>query len=414
MPAADAPAGVRIRMYNVGFGDAFLMWLPCADGTTRTVLVDCGVHMSGVVNPMSKVAADIVATVAGAGSDGAARIDVVVATHRHFDHIAGFDSKLWDAVEVGEVWLPWTEQRGDPVADDLRHRQHRLALALQNRFGRGTAGGMMALNALSNAGAERRLLSGFVGSPRRRYLPDADERRFDPPVLPGVTVHALGPSRSLETIARMDPPASDAFPPPPPTRVPAAAGATTGAADRVAPPTALFADRYVWHDSGFAKHVLAVDDKLLKALEQRAAPDYFGAAAALDDAINGTSLVLAFEVADHLLLFGGDAEYGTWSELLVDDAARRLLARTTLYKVSHHGSYNGTPRSFVEQLLPADALSLVSLTSMDRWPSIPRPSLLDALTRGDRRLVRTDRLDDTPADVTVTRHPTDLWIEVEL
>src|SRR5688572_19211180 len=96
---------LRIRMYNVGFGDAFLLFVPTDEGE-RTVLVDCGVHMGGVVNKISAVAQDIVESVT---TDGRARIDVVVATHRHADHISGFGLKLWKDVEVGEVWLPWTE-----------------------------------------------------------------------------------------------------------------------------------------------------------------------------------------------------------------------------------------------------------------------------------------------------------------
>ena len=320
------------------------------------------------------------------------RLDVVVATHRHFDHIAGFDSKLWDVVEVGEVWLPWTERRGDPIADDLRHRQHRLALALQNRFGRGTAGSLMALNALSNAGAERCLLSGFAGAPLRRFLPEPDTRELRSARLPGIVVHVLGPSRSLETIARLDPPPAEAFPIDEPIaglpsqRVDGRRASAESGSESV-PPTPLFAQRYVWHDSAEAMSTLAVDDKLLHKLETRAAADVFAAASALDDAINGTSLVLAFEVNGHLLLFGGDAEYGTWSEVLGDQDLRRLLARTTLYKVSHHGSYNGTPRSFVDELLPKSAI-LAGVTHQSEEVAIDTSHISARRTRGGRPSAR--------------------------
>lgn len=37
---------IKIRMYNVGFGDCFLIRIP-AKGGERRVLVDCGYHSAG-------------------------------------------------------------------------------------------------------------------------------------------------------------------------------------------------------------------------------------------------------------------------------------------------------------------------------------------------------------------------------
>ena len=76
---------------------------------------------------------------------------------------------------------------------------------------------------------------------------------------------------------------------------------------------------------------------------------------------------------------------GTWSLILNDPAAHSILGRTRAYKVSHHGSFNGTPSPFVDELLPHDAISLVSLCT-DIWPSIPRLSLITALEIAQRRL----------------------------
>src|SRR5262249_20395383 len=156
------------------FGDCFLLFIPTDEGE-RTMLVDCGVHPSGVKNTISTVVKDIVRTVT---VDGKARIDVVVATHRHFDHISGFGLKDWGSVEVGEVWLPWTEERGNARADAIRHTQHRLAAALKKRFGVRTPIGAIARNSFSNEDSEKTLLEGFAGAPRRAYLPQVarDER----------------------------------------------------------------------------------------------------------------------------------------------------------------------------------------------------------------------------------------------
>lgn len=392
---------LRIRMYNVGFGDAFLLFVPTDDGE-RTVLVDCGVHMGGVVNKISAVAQDIVATVT---TDGRARIDVVVATHRHADHISGFGLKLWKTVEVGEVWLPWTEEPSNEKARRIRKSQNRLAAQLAAMAGPRMAGafGWAALNALSNEDSEHTLLHGFVGKPTRRFLPAVkrDDRTFETPALPGVTVHALGPSHDPKVIATMEPPKGAYFP---------------LAADGTSPdgPRTLFGAPFCMDAREYRSrcaHLAAdADPKLVRAMAQL---DPLLAASGLEDAINGTSLVLVLEVGDRCLLLGGDAEWGTWSEILADADWCELLGRTSVYKVSHHGSYNGTPKPFVDEHLPAAALSIVSLLSMEQWPSIPRKSLLRALGDGDRVLVRSDRRAPSIPGVQVRRQG-DLWVELSL
>lgn len=103
---------------------------------------------------------------------------------------------------------------------------------------------------------------------------------------------------------------------------------------------------------------------------------------------------------------------------MLDDAEwRRLLGATTVYKVAHHGSWNGTPKPFVDELLPADALSLMSFKKVKKWPSIPRDSLVEALADQDRTLVRSDQTHGDGAipgghGGTVTTG--DLWVQVNL
>ena len=62
MPEAEAPSmnSLRIRMYNVGFGDCFLLFIPTEDGE-RTMLLDCGKHMSSKTgHTISEAAKDVV------------------------------------------------------------------------------------------------------------------------------------------------------------------------------------------------------------------------------------------------------------------------------------------------------------------------------------------------------------------
>src|SRR5206468_9516055 len=110
---------IHMRMYDVGFGDCFLLHVPVSDGV-RKILVDCGSIKAGA-KPLSTIVAQLVEDVRE--PDGVARIDVVVATHRHRDHILGFEDDAWSSVEVGEVWLPWTENEDDPEAVAIRDHQ---------------------------------------------------------------------------------------------------------------------------------------------------------------------------------------------------------------------------------------------------------------------------------------------------
>src|SRR5216683_427479 len=174
---------ISVRMYNVGFGDAFLVAIPEAEGVRR-ILFDCGSIAAPQGRAMSDVVERIVRDVTGA--DGVPRIDVVVATHRHKDHVSGFDAAVWANVQVSEVWLPWTEDPEDPAAREIRDIQSRLTLALDAAFKARPA----------------------AGNPTRRFLPTLDpaERTFTTAALPGVTVHVLGPSRDKEVIRDMTPP----------------------------------------------------------------------------------------------------------------------------------------------------------------------------------------------------------------
>jgi beta-lactamase superfamily II metal-dependent hydrolase len=414
MPECEAMivTSLRIRMYNVGFGDCFLLTIPTDDGD-RTMLLDCGKHMSSKTgHPIREAAEDVVETVRRKGKS---RIDVVVATHRHFDHVSGFDLNLWRDVEVGEVWMPWTEEPGNPAAERIRRSQKRLAVALCRRFGANTAVGRLAFNSLSNEGAMSRLRSGFVGMPPVRYLPEQNigVQTFTTDLLPGVNVHALGPSHDPDVIALMDPPAGKYFPIE--GDVDREALLSVGAAARKAGSKVtfpqLFDDAFRLDPPEFKKSYPDIARRAdTGAIDKRSQFDMMAAASSLEEAINGTSLVFALDFGHVCVLLAGDAEWGTWSVSLDDPIARALLSRTRAYKVSHHGSFNGTPREFVDELLPKDAISLVSLGT-DIWPSIPRKSLLDSLDDGPRRLLRSDELPSSGADLS---HQDDLWVELSI
>jgi hypothetical protein len=90
----------------------------------------------------------------------------------------------------------------------------------------------------------------------------------------------------------------------------------------------------------------------------------------LDNSINNTSLVLAFELvaSRKVLLFVGDSELESWKswqsrEFTLKDGkkvtAQDLLARTVFYKVGHHGSGNATLRAGLAQMTSPELVAAV-------------------------------------------------------
>ena len=55
------------------------------------------------------------------------KLDRLVVTHEHWDHLSGFlqAGTIFDTFEVGEVWLAWTEDPQDELANELRKRKQK-------------------------------------------------------------------------------------------------------------------------------------------------------------------------------------------------------------------------------------------------------------------------------------------------
>jgi beta-lactamase superfamily II metal-dependent hydrolase len=407
------PGHVTVRMYNVGFGDCFLLVFP-GNGRPRRLLIDCGTHASGPgPRPIREIVGDVIADVTD--EDGIARIDIVIGTHRHQDHVSGFNDERWAAVRVGEVWMPWTEDPSDPEAQRIREKQSRAALALSRALSvAGASPRMVAIkgladNQLTNAAAMKTLHQGF--SPlegerrvRRVFLPylQRSANSFEPPLLEAVTVHAMGPSRDPEVVRDMDPPLGqsylrydDAGPGKPPAPL--------------APP---FAQRWkIALDEFDAKF----EHLKIRATERRTidnldAIDYLAIAVALEKAVNGTSLMLMLETPRAFLLFPGDAQWGTWNVAIEDEEWASLLKRTTFYKIGHHGSHNATPRKFLEELVVPrmtsdetpldDFAAMVSTREITMWKQIPKRELLERLGKITDHLARSDKGAAAPARFT--------------
>jgi len=396
---------VSVRMYDVGFGDSFLIQFPVDGLRPFRVLVDCGAHSSGYPRAGWQPE-DVVRQIIDDVDDGdGLHIDIVIATHRHQDHVSGFRAPVWSNVTVGEVWMPWTEHPTDPDAVALRRRQLRLADGLHQALNLKLAAAPgdkrltslldMVTNALANEAAMRTLHSGFKGRPRHQFLSSGKPATISPEGCPGLTVHVMGPSRDERVIRDMDPPAGQSY-------LRFTDGDHAPDAAGVQRP---FTRQFAFTEDTFAAHWpgLVLQPTIKEAASAMTRDDDVAAAVALDKAINGTSLMLMFEFGDAFLLFPGDAQWGTWRAALDNPTDRALLERTTFYKVGHHGSHNATPRELLEEVLSGRQMwgAAASVHHVGQWPQIPKPELMHQLEQSAQRVRRSDEPGVSADGVTV-------------
>lgn len=364
---------IRIRMYRVGFGDCFLVTFP----GSRHVLVDCGVHVRGDIGTLDDVLNDIATTTKR-------QLAVIVMSHAHEDHIAGFvrGEELFRTFEIGEIWLPWTENPEDRRARHLRQRQAALYDQLFQHFeARPASEDVKAV--LANAAARRNTQA--LDNLRAAFGTDATVRWFeqgdatsDAGGIPGLSVRFLGPPRDEAFLKKMDPPKPERY-----MRV--GAGGTPEWVDALKP---FGPERIVEPTDGETALTKQQRNALRRAAEF--SPDAL--AFALDRALNNTSLVCLFTYRGQTMLFPGDAQYGNWKAWLDTDDAQEILGGLGFYKVAHHGSENATPKTALEGMRTGRFAAMLSTQSVP-WPSIPYAKLMAALERQtNSRVVRSDSL----------------------
>ena len=425
MPATS----IKIRMYDVGFGDAFLITLEQGAKAWR-MLVDCGVHSQGKARPLIDVVQAIISELTLTASPGSPpALDVVVATHHHADHIAGFAYPDWEAVQVGEVWVPFVEDAGDADAVALKSGLDRTATALNALVETASTAlgaapsralalaGALAVNSLGNKPATDRLLGRngkqFRNVPTVRYLPSkSPDLNVVPTSLDNVLIHVLGPSRDPKELKLMDPPSSARWQ----AKQQAFEAQSADAQAAPEPPEEIFDDMYrvgpaEADDYIGAELVAALDSLDLEKLLDDA-DELLAAASILERSVNNTSVFFVLDIAGTHLVFVGDSQQGAWEHVLSDPAARPLVSNPAFYKIGHHGSHNATPRDYVANFIGRQGTyAMLPYGQVKRWGDIPNEALLGALAQNKAVLVRADSPD---ASGTVVVGPNGLWSEITL
>jgi beta-lactamase superfamily II metal-dependent hydrolase len=371
---------IRIRAYNVRFGDAILVTVPDRDGssgpvTKRHMLVDFGNVLAGAGGE-DAVFKPVIDNIIGQ-LDGRP-LDLYVMTHEHLDHVQGLfhvaskiypDGELATKFTVDTAWLTASAEPGyydtHPDArkkldvgraayDQIRtylaalpaEAQRPFEALLANNNPRSTAQCVEFLRTVAPAARTHYVSRGFATAgthPFREaalaiWAPEEDTSEYYSPLLP-MALSGAAPVAGAAVAAAPRPPA----------------GVDAGA----------FYDLVVSRASGLADNILAIDK-----------------------AANNSSIVFTLTWRGRKILFPGDAELKSW-RMMRD---RGVLEPVDALKVSHHGSHNGTPDpDILDLFLPtghASGRRAIISTWDDTYSGIPHDPTNDKL-RARARLTST-------------------------
>jgi beta-lactamase superfamily II metal-dependent hydrolase len=415
---------ILVRVYDVGFGDCIYVRIPDGDGRFH-LLIDCGT--SGSTKVLEAALGDVREMLPL--EDGKRRLDLLVVTHPHADHISGFNPNWFEGIQIRRIWLSVFMNSAHPEAKKALAFQAMAGRQAKALLGRGLAlaPGMeallemcawnvrneTALPALREGLAQSssiypryplyvaRDLTGTPAADRRQeYDLDLDQgiTRFRGFREPGTCLQVLAPEWDIDKYylgrgsfagsALVDQHllCTEAY---------GASAETPGRAE----PSAVAGEGA---PAAPAPRPGNISDQDFRLLRNRLL--YAGLAFSQEDKAlkNNTSVVLLLEWRGRRLLFAGDAEWqgagveeerrnSTWDVMLhIPEVRQHLLQPLHFLKVAHHGSHNGTPflkggkAQVLEKILSPDrsqvAVSTVTGVHGEDMP-VPYAPLLEALGR---------------------------------
>lgn len=365
---------LRVRIYNVRFGDAILVTVP-DNGVRRHILIDVGnafLGEGGEDSLFKSVVEDVLAELGGQP------LDLYIMTHEHMDHVQGLQyaqEKVFPAeslaarLQVQHAWFPASSEPGyyerntkaKKKLDEVRAVYTAVERYLQAAPGAETAWTktLMALNDWRNTQKCVTFLRGLAQHPWyvHRGVDLAgkhpfEEAQFEVWAPEEDTSIYYGTFRPVASVAsseqnddglRQD---RDVTPPP---------GVDAGA----------FFDLVERRKQGYGDNLLAIDK-----------------------AANNTSVVFCLTWRGHRLLFPGDAEVRSWQEM----NKHLAFSPVDFFKVSHHASQTGMPPvDILDKFLPLGGghryAAVSTFPAADAPPEkfvynlVPHPYVLEELAK---------------------------------
>lgn len=392
---------IRIRAYNVLFGDAFLVTFPekNPNGTVepRNILVDVGnlLRKGGSDKVFKPVVEDVLRELNGKP------LDLYVMTHEHLDHVQGLsyaeeklytgaDDELAKKLKTRYTWLTASAEEGyyekHPKANEKR-LEFAATYKEIDKF-------MRALEAEVSSTA------------RSLWLNNSDKTKNCVKYLKGIGENTFYVSRNVKCYEEEDFDPNECHPfsearieiwaPEEDTStyyskariVPMSLGLTESSNGRGKRPSLTD----VFPPAG-------VDAGAFYNLVNMRRGGYFDNLLSIDKAANNTSVVFCLEWRGFRLLFPGDAEDRSW-KIMNDLPPPGVLKAVHFLKISHHGSHTGTPeQTILEKILPQARVddkprkALLSTTKEQVYPNVPDPKTVDLIRQRCDEFYEVDELD---------------------
>jgi hypothetical protein len=357
---------LRVRVYNVRFGDAILVTVPDSDGNGKThirhILIDFGNVLrgeGGIDNVFEPVIDNIIQTLDGKP------LDLYIMTHEHMDHVQGLvyaAKRLNKKFDVDYAWL--TASASKDYYKRGKHpgaKKKKLELAEVytdiERF-------LKAAPAQEDSWIKTLMLN---NNPKKtedcvKYLRKLAKTTTY--VYRGCRLEGGHPFRE----ARFD-----IWAPEENTSV--YYGKFHPMALNIKPP-APGGKKFI-HE--YPEPPAGVDAGAFYNLVERRSRGYMDNILAIDKAANNTSVVFCLEWGGWRLLFAGDAERRSWKTM----EKTGVLKAVHFFKVSHHGSHTGLPPDKILDTIlpkkPGDGMKRIAVvpTYPGTYRNVPDEELLE-------------------------------------